>query len=291
MQMTILNKPIKETVPHIFKRPLLSVSPSDSLLHVGTFLAVGPQIYVDGLVVLDQNYKAIGTIGGRHIIEYILSHQRSSWLAASASTIMSRFNSALEADRPLVEALDIFASTEFAFLPVTTDQKVVTSLSLRDLLNVTAASNLQEPVRELSSPLIEIDYNTSIGAALEIMLEEGIRGLVVRQQAEDVNLNDNNRNASMVNDRQILEFLVSHEGIQVLDSKGLDGLFDVKINTLGLREARVINSDISASAAAKLFDVNVPFLLLKKAKSILTPWDIVIKGLKGSETNRRSNRR
>ena len=57
--MTILNKPIKEAVPHIFKRPLLSVGPSDSLLHAGTFLALWSQIYIDGLVVLDQDLKEL----------------------------------------------------------------------------------------------------------------------------------------------------------------------------------------------------------------------------------------
>jgi hypothetical protein len=53
MQLTELERPITDIVPHIFKRPVLSVSPTDSLFQVGTFLAIGPQIYVDGLVVVD----------------------------------------------------------------------------------------------------------------------------------------------------------------------------------------------------------------------------------------------
>ena len=79
MQLTELEKPISDIVPHILKRPLLSVSPADSLLQVGTFLAIGPQIYVDGLVVLDGQ-KPVGRIGGEHIIQYILGHQR--WLVS-----------------------------------------------------------------------------------------------------------------------------------------------------------------------------------------------------------------
>lgn len=53
MQVIELNTTttISNAVPHIFKRPLLTVNPSDTLLQVATFLAIGHRIYVDGLVV------------------------------------------------------------------------------------------------------------------------------------------------------------------------------------------------------------------------------------------------
>ena len=68
MQLTELERAISDIVHHIFKRPVLSVSPADSLLQVGTFLAIGPDIYVDGLVVLDGQ-KPVGRRGGQHIIQ------------------------------------------------------------------------------------------------------------------------------------------------------------------------------------------------------------------------------
>jgi predicted transcriptional regulator len=71
MQLIELESPISDIALHVFKRPILSVSPADSLLQVGTFLAIGPQMYVDGLVVLDCK-KPIGRIGGQYIIQYIL---------------------------------------------------------------------------------------------------------------------------------------------------------------------------------------------------------------------------
>jgi CBS domain-containing protein len=280
MQMATLNKPIREAVPHIFKRPLLSVRPSDSLLQVGTFLALGPQIYVDGLVVLNDNNGAAGTIGGRHIAEYILYHQKSDWPAASASDIMTRFDSTVEADHPLTVALDIFAKTEFAFVPVTIDNTVVTSLSVRDLLKIIPALRLDTPIRELSSSLIAIDGKTSIGNALEIMLEQGVRSLAVREAEENTGAKTAAAAPSILNDRKILEFLISHDGRQALISKGVMQLFEIEVNTLDLQEPIVVDPDTSASTAAGLFDVSVPFLLLDQQNSILTPWDVVMKGLK-----------
>jgi CBS domain-containing protein len=280
MQMATLNKPIREAVPHIFKRPLLSVRPSDSLLQVGTFLALGPQIYVDGLVVLNDNNGAAGTIGGRHIAEYILYHQKSDWPAASASDIMTRFDSTVEADHSLTVALDIFAKTEFAFVPVTIDNRVVTSLSVRDLLKIIPALRLDTPIRELSSSLIAIDGKTSIGNALEIMLEQGVRSLAVREAEENTGAKTAAAAPSILNDRKILEFLISHDGRQALISKGVMQLFEIEVNTLDLQEPIVVDPDTSASTAAGLFDVSVPFLLLDQQNSILTPWDVVMKGLK-----------
>ena len=37
-----------------FRRPFLFVEPNSRLLKTATFLAIGPQIYVDGLIVIDK---------------------------------------------------------------------------------------------------------------------------------------------------------------------------------------------------------------------------------------------
>lgn len=49
--------PIKKAAPHIFTRPFLFVEPNTRMQQLGTFLAIGPQIYVDGLVVISEDNK------------------------------------------------------------------------------------------------------------------------------------------------------------------------------------------------------------------------------------------
>lgn len=274
MQLIELDAPICEAVPHILKRPLLYVNPSDSLLEVATFLAVGPQIYVDGLVVLD-GYKSVGTIGGQHLIKHILDRQES-WLNEKASGIMSNVDSSLEADAPLSTALDVFAKTRFAFSPITMNGKVVTSLSLRDLLKVieNAKSGKTIAADKLSSPLVCIDIDKSIGDALQVMLQKSIRNLAVR-----------NRNGetmpAIVNDRKILEFLASHEGRRIMASisGGFEGLLKTSIGVLDLLDAKIIRCSLPINIVAKLFDINTPCMLFDD--SIVTPWDIVMKGFRG----------
>ena len=64
--------PIIDCTAHIFRRPCLSVNPTAQMLQLATFLATGPQIYVDGLVVIDDKKKPIGRIDSKHIISNII---------------------------------------------------------------------------------------------------------------------------------------------------------------------------------------------------------------------------
>lgn len=273
MQLSEIERPIFDVVPHIFKRPLLSASPSDPLLHVATFLAIGPQIYVNGVVVLD-NHRVVGAIGGRQIIEHILYHPRD-WLQGTSSIVMSRFEHTVQADFPLSVALDFFSRTGFAFVPITIKQSVATFLSIRDALRVVVASKLDTPIDDLSSPIIAIKSSASIGDALEIMLEQGIRNLIVK---------NNDSNIGVLNDRKILEYLLSYGGRETIMSKGLDGLFDSQVNAPDLVVAKFVNRDTPAGLAAELLlDLNTPCLLLPNG-SIVAPWDNVMKGLGKSKS-------
>lgn len=264
MQLTELEKPISDVVPHIFKRPVLSVGPRDSLLQAGIFLATGNQIYVDGLVVVDGQ-KAVGRIGGQHMIRHIMQH-KDRWVHSTASQIMNDGLFVVKASDPLTIALDIFSKTKFAFVPVTIDGTIATSLSMRDVLRF-VAGKLDTPVGELSSRLVSVKCSTSVKEALELMLESGIRNLAVVNESVDTRI---------VNDRKILEFLLSYEGRRVMaDPAGLDA---VSLDLLDMPAPKYVKQSMPAGAAAELLlDVNTPCLLCDG--SIVTPWDIVMKGL------------
>ena len=89
----ILDIQIKNAPPHIFTRPFLFVEPNTRMLEIATFLAIGPQIYVDGLVVISDNEKGqrrrpVGMIAGKHIISNLLDSDYPDWLETKASQIM-----------------------------------------------------------------------------------------------------------------------------------------------------------------------------------------------------------
>jgi CBS domain-containing protein len=255
------NVSIREAAPQIFRRPLLYVGPNDSIVHAATFLAIGPQIYADGLVVLDAGRLA-GRIGGRQLVRHILE-KKDRWLDAQADTVTEYLDKSLDADAPLKDALDIFAKTHFAFVPVSTEGLVVASLSVRDLLGIVDNGR---KIGELASPLEAVQEKMSVTESLEFMVEKGIRDLVTLRQDGPY----------VINDRRVLEFLLGHEARQLVLEKGFSALDSVLLSYIGFSKGKTIGPDESVSEAARILsDIGTPCAFV--GNRILTPWDIVMK--------------
>lgn len=268
LRSSLLDSSLSDAVPHIFKRPLLEVSPADPIVKVATFLAIGPQIYVDGIAVLDGN-DLVGTIGGQHLIRHILHHE-DDWLQATAIDVMFRELESIDASGSVAEALDVFDARRFAYLPVTRDNRVVASLSIRDVVRAVSASRITAPIAKVASDLVSVERCASIRRALDLMFEKRIRNLALS--------NGRSNSADIVNDRKVLEFILSHEGFAAKSGT----LGTVTIDTIDVLRAKYVRKDLNASAAATLLaGVDTPCLLLRGGQ-IVTPWDIVMKAFRRS---------
>jgi predicted transcriptional regulator len=126
-------------------------------------------------------------------------------------------------DSRLSNALKVFSKTRFAFVPVTTTQNeeavIVASLSIRDVLPLIAKTNNNRPIKDLCSPLISVNKNTDIRTAIDLMIKEGIRNIGIKQNTDS---NDNSfKLLYIINDRKLLEFLLSHNGREIMQNRAL----------------------------------------------------------------------
>jgi hypothetical protein len=178
------------------------------------------------------------------------------------------------------------------------DSLVVTaSLAIRDILPLIAKANLATPIKELSSQLISVDSKISIRNALDYMLNKGIRNIGIKEElsaheasggVSGTESSRKSRLSHVINDRKILEFLLSHNGREVLRKNGTAGLADININNnLDIVSPTSVKSNSTVSSAAELLmDVRNPCLILEGNEKedghnyIVTPWDIVMKTLK-----------
>jgi CBS domain-containing protein len=291
LRLAFEQKSIREAVPHIFRRPVLSVEPHDSLLKAGTFLAIGPQIYVDGLVVLDGS-SPVGRIGGKGILKHILE-SKGEWQYAKVADMMDRSVYGIEAGSSLSYALDIFGETRFAFVPVTINYRIAASLTIRDVqryvISSAGTTGLDRPVKELSSPIVTFESDASVGNALAAMVQNNIRNIVIRTEKDGSGAN----NMQIINDRKILEFLLSHDGRQMVSEKSLKGLYEIKVAELEMHVPQQVEPDMPARKAAELMsDINTPCLLVNATEhphhpdSIITPWDIVMREFRDKDQRR-----
>jgi predicted transcriptional regulator len=254
---------VKEAVPHIFRRPLLDVSPDTPLTQLATFLAIGPQIYVDGLAVT-YDKKSVGRIGSKHILKYANSHKSLEWTNVFASDLMDSEIKRIEADAPLNELLKIFGRTRFAFVPVTIRGEITTTISIRDLLRLIVDARLTGSSKLISSQIVSCSADTNLRDIINLMLSRNIRNIVVRHDNETF----------VVNDRKILEFLFSPDA-RTMFTKGKE-LAEITVGVLDLYSGSAKINDLAISEAARLLtSVATPFLLIED--SILSPWDVVMK--------------
>ena len=105
---------IRESADQIFKRPSLSISPDALLPQLVTFLAIGPQIYVDGLVITIGK-EPVGRISSKHILQNIINSHNTGWLNKTASELMDRNVLSIEMNSSLSPAMKIFGETSLPF--------------------------------------------------------------------------------------------------------------------------------------------------------------------------------
>jgi predicted transcriptional regulator len=296
---------IKEAAPHIFTRPFLSVESNTPMPQIITFLAIGSQIYVDGLVVISENEKGqrirpVGRIGCKHIFSNLLESDYLHWLEMKASQIMDNTVGALEMDSNLSSVLEIFNKTRFGFVPIvankdeergkkeeTNSNSLKATLTIRDILPLIAKANITAPIKQISSILVSVDGKTSITDVLGYMMHNGIRNMGINDDAS-IHEGGKSRLLRIINDRKILEFLFSHKGRNILNKYGNAGLGNINIiNHLDVISVAPIKSDTTVSKAAELLmDIRTPCLVSEDDTNyyILTPWDIVMKTLRSEST-------
>jgi hypothetical protein len=97
------------------------------------------------------------------------------------------------------------------------------------------------------------------------MFEKKIRNIIV----------GSDNGYGIINDRTILEFLFSENGRKIVNTSNV-GIQGIEIDLLDKLPPNRISENTTINKAAKwLMDTSIPCLLVNK--SIVTPWDIVMK--------------
>lgn len=139
-----LDSSVGEVFPNIIERPFLFVYSDIKLIELAIYFGVGPQIYVDGLLVFQQrseieqegedrlsremgirSQKVIGRVASKHIIPRLLQTDFSSYnirylYTTTASEIMDPITKyqKVKIDSPIRGVIDVFRETKFAFVPI-----------------------------------------------------------------------------------------------------------------------------------------------------------------------------
>jgi CBS domain-containing protein len=238
------------------------------------------------LVVLEKtNQQVVGKLGCKNILSHLLNTSYSEWRSTTADQIMERSykeeeEEMINIDSPVSKVIDLFKKTKFAFTPIITKERnVVAILTIRDFLQIVKNKDNAEttPISQISSKLTSIDKNTDVLKAIDIMLKKGIRNIGITK-----NKKKPSEVIGVINDRKILEFLLSYTGRRIMKDLEQKTISHIRLTrlteNLDIYPMREVPQDISIKVAANLLtEMERPFLILEGKDKIVTPWDIVMK--------------
>ena len=308
---------MKEVFNDSTKRPFLYVYPDTKLLEVTTLLAIGPEIYVDGVVVVTEEshdgkkiQTPVGMIGGKHVLRSMLNstldRKEDFFGDVTASQIMVEMTQSdwVELESPLSRVIDVFGKTKFAFVPVistikehdTNKAAIIGTITIRDFLPLIISKKIhfnhdenKGTISQISSPMVAVNRDSSIKDAISIMVNKGIRNIGIRNchqgygygnvhEKKGIVEKKDPKIPCIVNDRKIMEFLLSHN--RRAKSNPIFGL----VSDLDTIQTHATKSNITIMGAAQyLMDIKNQFLILEGNEYIVTPWDLIMKTAKNSD--------
>ena len=212
-------------------------------------------------VVVRENDKPIGIVGGKDIISLLVKNPSSSlFYDTKVEDIMEkRFPKVTEKSK-LKELINYWKQTRRAFAAVPNEFSDYSSISAKKLLEIgmkvkTEIFISQIPKKKLST----FDEKDTIGEVLNSMLEINARRLF---------LADSNK---FINDRIILQKITD----ELKYLKETENFMDLATSEFNLEEAKNITHDLTIQETSKImYKMEHPSALFQD--QIITPWDICL---------------
>ncbi|HKM51699.1 MAG TPA: CBS domain-containing protein [Candidatus Bathyarchaeia archaeon] len=261
----IASSDLLQLFPWIFQRTSPTVDEDNSLIDEAVILGFR---HVDFLPVLRAG-KVTGRIHGKEIVKVLreirdIGFQQSSRMKID-SIIQIRIG-LLGVRDSLRLLLDAMLRNGVGHACVVEDQRLVATVSLRDVIRFVTSLNLRTGVRviDLANPAISLPSNATVSKLLDQMILKNVRRIVVQGDGQKV-----------VDDRGVVEYAFGSEGIMLLKDRP-DDFFKLPLRNLSLREVSRIDGEADVAEAWDAILKSPAECLLVDGK-IVTPWDLVIR--------------
>ncbi|MFQ5782270.1 MAG: CBS domain-containing protein [Nitrosopumilus sp.] len=212
-------------------------------------------------VVVRENDKPIGIVGGKDIIVPLVENPNSSlFYDTKVEDVMEkRFPTVTEKSK-LKEVINYWKETRRAFAAVPNEFSDYSSLSAKKMLEVgmkvkTGITVSQLPKKEL----ITFNEKDIIGDVLNLMLKINTRRLVLANSNK------------FINDRIILQKITD----ELKCLKETENFMGLSISEFNLEEVTSISEDLTIQEISKImYEMEHPSALYQD--QIITPWDICL---------------
>ena len=212
-------------------------------------------------VVVRENDKPVGIVGGKDIIVPLVDNPNSSlFYDNKVEDLMENRFPTVTAKSKLKELIEFWKQTRRAFAAVPNEFSDYSCLSAKKMLEIGMKVKTEVSISQLpQKELITFDEKDSIGDVLNLMLKINTRRLVLANSNK------------FINDRIILQKITD----ELKCLKETENFMDLSINEFNLEEVTNITDDLTIQEISKImYKMEHPSALYQD--QIITPWDICL---------------
>lgn len=257
--MPLFHHSLKELLPQTLTYSLcIHIQKGKEVWVVAGMLAQYLESATDSVVVMDEE-RPIGTIGGKEIMDNLLKNPSSSlFYGTKVEDIMEPNPLLITSDIKYHELMDHWKKRGRAFALIENEWHHYSAISAKKILEIGMHCKTNLSIRDLpKKSKITFTKDDTIGSIITSMFENRTRKIL---------LENSNK---YINDRIIIETITE----KMKHLKGMDHFLNIPANVMDLEEARIIYEDLKINEiSAMMYDMEHPYVIYKEF--VITPWDI-----------------
>jgi len=217
------------------------------------------ETFTDSVVVRDDT-KPIGVIGGREIIQGVLKTPTTDFFEMKqVDEITDNRLNVVSSDITLNELISLWKSVGRAFALIDMGNNDYSVISVKKLLKIGANNDVDFHISKIpKKKIVTFDKDATFGDIMKLMLENRTRKILL----EGTN--------QFINDRIIIETIEKMNFL--LDT---NNFLDIPAGIVSLEEAKVVTDDLSLSDISKImYGMSHPLIIHEER--VISPWDVCI---------------
>lgn len=215
------------------------------------------ETFTDSVVIRDDT-KPIGVIGGREIIRGVYKNPSSDFFEMQqVGDIADNRLNIVTADTNLGKLISLWKDVGRAFALIDMGNEDYSVISVKKLLEIGINNNFNFHISEIpKKKIMTCDTDSTFGDVMKLMLENRTRKILLEGTTQ------------FINDRIIIESIEKFDYLL-----GNDNFLDIPISVVSLEDAKVVSNDLNLSEISKImYDMSQPLIIHEDR--VISPWDI-----------------
>ena len=259
--MKISEFALRDLLPlSLMNTPCVSVQKDNKVQEAIALLIPYLESMTDSLIVTNGDNKPLGIVGGKDIIERILSNPSSNLFESSVESVMSPQITKVSGTTKLKDVIEEWKKTGRAFSIIPNLIGGYSAISARKLLEVGKSSMTEMAISELpKKKSITFKVGATVNSIINLMLKHKTRKLLLENSNQ------------FISDRIIIEKIATDFNYL----KNTNNFLDLPVIDFGLEYAKIITKDLKVNELSSIMSGMMhPYVVFKD--QAISPWDICL---------------